>query len=149
MLRTCSRFIALTAMVAGPSMTAHAADTTLTLACQGTATSITMEDAKPEPVSMGIILNFTKNTVQGFGYLLGYPPQVGDFPVKITGVNEVTVAFDGSESGNQVNEESIRGTIGRVTGDMNAISTSFNLKTRETLSSTSYTLKCRPTQRMF
>jgi ABC-type uncharacterized transport system substrate-binding protein len=36
MLRTCSRIIALTAMVAGP--TAHAADTTLTLACQGTVT---------------------------------------------------------------------------------------------------------------
>jgi hypothetical protein len=74
MLQTCSRIIALTAMVAGPSMTAQAADSTLTLACQGTATSRTMEDAKPEPVSMGIILNFTKNTVQGFGYLLGYPP---------------------------------------------------------------------------
>jgi hypothetical protein len=45
-------------MVAGPSMTAHAADTTLTLACQGTTIS-GVEDAKPEPVSMGIIVNFT------------------------------------------------------------------------------------------
>src|SRR6266498_2042430 len=149
MLRSCSRVIALTAMGTALSMTVHAADTTLTLACQGTATSRTMEDAKPEPVSMGIILNFTKNTVQGFGYLLGYPPQVGDFPVKITGVNEVTVAFDGSESRNQVNEEGIRGTIDRVTGDMDAISTSFSLKTKKTLSSTSYALKCRPAQRMF
>src|SRR5262245_65023390 len=36
MLRTYSRIIALTAMVAGPSITAQAADqTTLTLACQG------------------------------------------------------------------------------------------------------------------
>jgi hypothetical protein len=64
-------------------------------------------------------------------------------------MNEVTVAFDGSESRNQVIEESIRGTIDRVTGDMDAISTSFNLKTNKTLSSTSYALKCRPTQRMF
>jgi len=48
--------------------TAQAADTTLTLACQGTTTVTTMEGAKPEPVSMGIIVNFTKNTVHGFGH---------------------------------------------------------------------------------
>lgn len=47
MLRTGWLVIALTAMVTCSSMTAHAADQTLTLACQGTATSITMEDAKP------------------------------------------------------------------------------------------------------
>jgi hypothetical protein len=41
-----------------------AGDTTLTLACQGTTTAGT-ED-KPEPVSMGIIVNFTKKTVHGF-----------------------------------------------------------------------------------
>jgi len=58
MLRTCSRIIALTAMVAGLSMTAQAGDQTLTLACQGTTTAGT-EDAKPELVSMGIIVNFT------------------------------------------------------------------------------------------
>jgi DNA-binding MurR/RpiR family transcriptional regulator len=70
----CTSIIALTAMVASP--TAQAADTTLTLACQGTTIS-GMEDAKPEPISMGIIVNFTKRTVQGFAY-----------PVKITDVND-------------------------------------------------------------
>jgi hypothetical protein len=55
--------IALTAMVASP--TAQAADETLTLACQGTVIS-SLENAKPEPVSMGIIVNFTNRTVQGF-----------------------------------------------------------------------------------
>jgi hypothetical protein len=45
-------------------MTAQAAEPeTLTLACQGTRIITT----KPEPISMGIIVNFTKNTVQGFG----------------------------------------------------------------------------------
>jgi hypothetical protein len=63
MLRTCSRIIGLTAMVAGPLMTAQAADETLTLACQGTTTFGT-EDAKPEPISMGIIVNFTNRTVR-------------------------------------------------------------------------------------
>jgi hypothetical protein len=47
---------------------ATAADTTLTLVCQGTTTVTTMEGAKPEPVSMGLIVNFTKNTVHGFGH---------------------------------------------------------------------------------
>lgn len=65
MLRTCSRIIALTAMVAGP--TAHAADTTLTLACQGTVTIKSMGplEYEPDPVSMGLIVNFTARTVQG------------------------------------------------------------------------------------
>jgi len=38
MLRTCLRVIALIAMVASLSMTAQAADSTLTLACDGTVT---------------------------------------------------------------------------------------------------------------
>jgi hypothetical protein len=62
MLRVCSRIIALTAVFVGQTM-AHAADATLTLACQGTTTS-GVEDAKPERVSMGIIVNFTNRTVQ-------------------------------------------------------------------------------------
>jgi hypothetical protein len=44
----CTSIIALTAMVAGLS-SAHAADTTLTLACQGTTTDTATEVSKPEP----------------------------------------------------------------------------------------------------
>jgi hypothetical protein len=114
MLRTCARIIVLTAMVASSSMTAQPADATLTLACQGTTTVTTMENAKPEPISMGIIVDFTNCTVHGFGY----PGFAGlfDFPVKITGTNEVTVAFHGSDQtgGN------ITGSIDRVTGDVEA-----------------------------
>ena len=61
MLRTCARIIALTAMVVGP--TAQAADETLTLACKGTVQRNAM---KSEPVSMGIIVNFTARTITGF-----------------------------------------------------------------------------------
>jgi len=64
-LRFSARVIALGMMLVGLP-TAQAADTTLTLACQGTTTS-GLEDAKPEPISMGIIVNFTKKTVHGFG----------------------------------------------------------------------------------
>ena len=140
MLRRCA-CIAPAVVLVGLS-SAHAADTTLTLACQGTTLGGT-EDAKPEPTSMGIIANFTKRTVQGFGH-----PGLIDYPVQITAWNEVTVAFGGSQVfGNQ--KLSITGTIDRVTGDVEATELSTDTETKKTVSSLQYTLKCRPTQRMF
>ena len=66
-LRFSARVIALGMMLVGLP-TAQAADTTLTLACQGTTTATTAgTEDKPEPISMGIIVNFTKKTVHGFG----------------------------------------------------------------------------------
>ena len=53
MFRRCA-CIALAVMLVGLS-TAQAADTTLTLARQGARKT----DAKPEPISMSIIVNFT------------------------------------------------------------------------------------------
>ena len=142
MLRACSCVIALIALVTCSSRTAQAADTTLTLACQGTTIITALQDAKPEPVSMGIIVNFTKSTVHGFGY-----PGLSDHPVKITAFNEVTVAFGGSEANLGVTS-SISGSIDRVTGDVEATSMMTNTK-KEVLFSMSYALKCRPAQRMF
>jgi hypothetical protein len=68
------------------------------------------EVAKPDPISMGIIVNFTNRTVQGFG-----DPGLEDFPVKIVGINEVTVSFHGEkpEGPNPVTNWTIRGTIDR------------------------------------
>jgi hypothetical protein len=123
-------------------MTAQAADTTLTLACQGTTTCGT-DDAKPEPVSMGIIVNFTNRTVQGFGY-----PGLMDYPVKITAWNDVTVSFGGSRE-DRSQRASIFGKIDRVTGDAEAISSVTDAKTGKFVTSLTYALKCRPTQRMF
>jgi len=98
---------------------------------------------KPEPVSMGIIVNFTNRTVQGFG-----SPGLIDYPVKITAWNDVTVAFGGSHVfANQ--QLSIMGSIDRVTGDVEATNLSTDTKTHQTVYSLQYTLKCRPTQRMF
>lgn len=51
-------------------------------------------------------------SVQGFGY-----PGLMDYPVKITGINNVTVAFGGSSPANQViSNWSITGSIDRVAG---------------------------------
>jgi hypothetical protein len=45
--------------------TAHAADTMLTLACEGTTTIFVTESPKILPISMGIIVNLTKRTFEG------------------------------------------------------------------------------------
>ena len=137
-----TRVIMLVAMVACVSARAQAADTTLTLACQGTTTS-GLEDAKPQPISMGIIVNFTNRTVHGFGY-----PGLSDTPVKITAFNEVLVTFNGSEA-SFGSKGSISGSIDRVTGDVEATWMLTDAKTGKTVASMSYALKCRPAQRMF
>jgi len=131
------------ALLVVTSMTAQAAEPeTLTLACKGTTTlDLGYEGAKPEPISMGIVINFSAGTVQGFGN-----PGALDYPVKITGANEVTIAFYGSHD---VMGSSIRGGIDRVTGDVDATSMVYDTKTSKIISQDTYALKCRPTQRMF
>jgi hypothetical protein len=123
-------------LVAGLSTTAQAVEKgTLALACKGTAVA-GREDAKPDPVSMGLRVNFTAGTVQGFvvtGSL--------DVPIKITGMDKTTVAFAGSSG----SDWSLLGSIDRVTGEVEAL----YMKTVGTgpLLSINYALKCRPTQR--
>jgi len=96
---------------------------TLSLACKGTVGS----DKKRDPVSMGIVVNFTTRTVQ-FG-LYRYPEKI-----KITGLDDARVAFgeEGEGSG-------FIGTIDRVTGDTQA----------KAVGGDAYSLQCRPVQRMF
>jgi hypothetical protein len=115
MLRRCSRAIAAVMLVA--LSTAQGADTVLTLACQRTMTDAVMEGGKPQPLSMGLILNFTNRTVQGFG-----TPGLIDYPIKITAWNEVTVTFQGSHTLSPTRLNTW-GTIDRVTGDLQATST--------------------------
>jgi hypothetical protein len=130
---------ALTALLA---TTAQAVETgALTLACNGTWVG-GAEGAKPEPASLSLIFNFTAGTVQGFGV-----PDL-DYPIKITGINEATVAFFGSVQTSELSL-SLSGTIDRVTGEVVANEVGRETKTGKTFVSTGYSLKCRPTQRMF
>jgi hypothetical protein len=98
-MRGNMRAAAAIILVAGLSTAAQAVETgTLTLARKGTSvytsSSAEPEDEKPEPVSTGLIVNFTAGTVQGF-ILPGLLTGSLDAPVKITAMNEVTVAFEG------------------------------------------------------
>jgi hypothetical protein len=66
---------------------AQAEPATLTLACNGTTTWM-LPWAKPDPFSMGMIVNFAARTVQGFG-----------FPLKITAADELTSCSATSSKG--------------------------------------------------
>jgi len=114
---------------------------TLTLACKGT---ITNSADQKGPFSMSIKLDFTVRTVQGFG-----TPGLIDIPVRITGINDVTVVFGGSGPVFGTSIMTINGSIDRVTGDLEATDHLMDAKTRKTLDSTTYALQCKPTQRMF
>jgi hypothetical protein len=103
---------------------------TLVLACQGTKT-VTVKDAKPEPVSMNIIVNFAARTVTG-------PPLDGYYVT--TEFDDLHISFIGMRA-----QWTIDGSIDRMTGDMYAaLKNAFDPKWSQVLA-----LKCRPTQRVF
>jgi hypothetical protein len=135
-------------LVAGLS-TAQAAEATPTLACQGT-TSSGRDEQNPQSVSLGIIVNFKANTDQGF-----VQPGKFSYPVKITGADDVIIAFEG-------HRQDPSSMDSRVTGDLWAMAMERGgepdpstdnhdplLGGRRVRSSTNYKLKCSPTQRKF
>src|SRR6516162_5971141 len=102
---------------------------TLALACEGTVADKIKLDAEPEPISMGIIVNFTAWTVTGF--------RGANFPVAITGIDEVRISFRGLNS-TPAFFAAVYGSIERVTGAVEA--TTDGLPTLISLSR--YSLKC-------
>jgi hypothetical protein len=143
-LRTSACVIALNAMLAGLS-TAHAADETLTLSCEGTKTETWEYGGGSEErraISLSIIINFAARTVTGFKERVVEELTIDD-------ASETTISFSGSTSTAMLSYN-MRGTIDRVTGTVQAVLTSspeegHGLKPW----SNSYALKCRPAQRMF
>ena len=114
----------------------------LVLACKGTAVQSSMPEAKPDVVSMGIIVDFTTKTVQGFGF-----PGFNDYPVVITSANDVLLVFDG-KAHVMTSESSISGSIDRITGDVSATSL-LTSDAGKVISQTDYSLQCIPSQRLF
>ena len=113
-------------------MMARAAEETLTVTCKGTAT-IRADSAKPDPLSMGLIVNFTTRTVVGNAR---QRPYVFDDQLQITEWNEVTVIFRGFSQFLRMN---ISGSMDRMTGDVGMVATSK-------AEVVDYSLKCTPTQ---
>jgi hypothetical protein len=130
----------IVAAIALANPTAQAQQATLTLACNGTASSVGEE--KPEPISTGVILNFNTRTVQGFN-----APEDG--MVMIDGHNDAIIPFHGwRRRGNE--KQFVSGSIDRVTGDLKAefkIYSDDGPPARD-VATTTYTLKCRSAQRL-
>jgi hypothetical protein len=123
--------------------TAQAQQAGLTsLACKGTKTKLLLdatenENRKEQPISMGIIVDFNAGTIQGFV----------DYPVKIRAADEAKIKFFGYTEFS-TSSASFHGTINRVTGEVEAMADTHDLKTGNSLTATVYRLQCRPTQRM-
>jgi hypothetical protein len=133
-----ARFAIVTlALLAGDFATtlrAQQQPATLTLACKGTVTTSTVPN--PRPYSVGIIINFTNRTVQG----------LASYPVTITADNAAMATFSGQDKDENA-AYSIGGSIDRVTGDLEATERAYN--EHKILFVQSYSLQCKPTQRMF
>jgi len=108
------------------------------LSCQGTV----KEDIKPQPVSMsmGIIVDFSDRTVKGFGVS-------GLDTVAITSVTETDVGFSTPIESNP--SWTATGSIDRMTGALEATTRMWDVSTHSILVVSRYSLKCKPTQRMF
>ena len=103
---------------------------TLTLACEGTVRIEEQPEAKPEPYSMGMTIDF--RTVQGFGF---------EYPFKITNMNAATIIFRHSDEMSDV-----LGHIDQVTGGLEAQITWWLDRQRLKLSNTQvHEMKCKPT----
>jgi hypothetical protein len=127
-----TRVIALTAMVTCLSVT------TLTLTCNGTA-SMTGGIGDTGPVSMGLIVNLTTRTVHGFREQ--FQTDGSEAQLKITEVKEAILVLRG-QMGSIID---LSGFMDRMTGDMTVTAT----QRPPVVFSKTYTLKCRPAQRMF
>jgi hypothetical protein len=116
---------------------------TMTLACEGTMADNVKPDAKPKPISMGIIVDFTARTVE-FGHEVM-------LPVPITYISQTTVLFFGDNLSDPVLYRRLDGTIDRLTGTVEA-KLFFRWRKCDTPCAEvtqNYVLKCKPTQRMF
>jgi hypothetical protein len=88
---------------------------------------------KPQPISTGLLINFTSRTVRGTER---QGPYLFDDQLQITEWNEVTVIFRGFS---QFLRMSISGSMDRMTGDVGMVATSK-------AEVVDYSLKCMPTQ---
>ena len=91
---------------------------------------------------MGVIIDFTTNTVAGFERVF---PSFSAARVKITVVDKTTIGFSGTDGGGGA----VFGTVDRITGDVEAATEHWNHETNKLQWATGYSLKCKPTQRMF
>jgi hypothetical protein len=88
-------------------------------------------------VSINIVLDFTTRKIEFPGF--------SSFPIGIVQATDALVTFNGYDK-TQGYSWAFIGTINRVTSEMEAV---YTVVANELYSTTTYSLKCKPTQRMF
>ena len=112
------------------------------LVCQGTRTYKTYQPdqkGEPNPISIGVIVNLTEGTVTGLD---------DEPPLKIQNVTGTAITFGMNWSSND--GQTVKGTLGkldRLTGDME-VTRNFTQDAHKSTSVWSWSLKCKPAQRM-
>jgi hypothetical protein len=106
----------------------------LTLSCDGTTTNIMADSDKPESITkMGLLVNLREGSVLGFAY-----------PARIKTSDAVSVEFYGGWE-----NWSVRGTIDRITGSVEATTLTLHPKTKDIATGYRWDLHCIPTKRVF
>jgi hypothetical protein len=103
---------------------------TLTLACEGTKINWVYSAKTSEPVSAGLVIDFPTGTISGFPYSLEA------IVIQISKVDDALIIF-------KYGGTYLQGFINRVTGELEA-ETTVALGYQH-----QWSLKCKPTQRMF
>ena len=120
-----------------PPSTAQAADT-LTLTCNGSA-HMSGHVGDTGPVSMGLVVDVARRTVHGFREQ--FDKDGSEAELKITEVKEASLVL----RGRMESIIDLSGFMDRMTGDMTVTAT----QRPPVVFTKTYTLKCKPTQRMF
>ena len=128
-------------LTVGAIALAFAGPETLTLACKGETTTY-QQGARPEPIALGLVIDFTKRTIKGF-------PLAGE--IEITQITASAIYFHKFAASSVFD-----GRIDRITGDVEGHAASYKstkgadmLKPDNVASGFNFALKCTPTQRMF
>jgi hypothetical protein len=132
------------AIIACAVLNARAEPPTLTLTCKGATTAYRTpinNITDPQPISLGLIVDLTNETIKGF-------PFPGD--IEIIQVTETHIVFR-KTSGTLV----VDGRIDRITGDVEGHSAQYKslastemLKPDNVMGGFTFSLKCKPAQRM-
>lgn len=107
----------------------------LTLACVGTVTSAGVSD----PFEASIIVDFERRTLTGLWAQLNGAHDL----IPITMIDAHSVTFHGNRNLAGMAEESIEGSVDRITGKLDA----FEITPRQ--EPRAYDLRCKPTKSLF
>ena len=107
-----------------------------------------MNNNESEPISLGIIVNFRRQTVEGLTITSEPTAIAPSTPLPITVQNATIIGFY-NRYGSDGSISETKGSISRVTGVLSATELFAKQTDKRPLLWRKYFLKCRPAQQMF